>query len=65
MPYTLAFVVRKRLQIDAINELPKEKRPPEKIIWDGSSRDIDSWIDKAFKNKVGNITEISEDDIEE
>jgi hypothetical protein len=49
VPHTISFVIRKRQQIDSFNELPKEKRPPEDIIWDGTSEDIDEWLDKVFK----------------
>ena len=49
IPYTISFVIRKRQQIDGFNELPKEKRPPEKMIWDGTSDDIDEWLERVFK----------------
>ena len=35
-------------QIDNLNELPKEKRPPEDIIWEGTSDDLDEWLDKVL-----------------
>jgi len=44
-------VLRKRLQIDNLNELPKDKRPPDSIIWDGTSQDLDSWIERVFSTK--------------
>lgn len=31
--------------------MPKEKRPPELTIWDGTSEDIDGWIEKVYGNK--------------
>lgn len=52
MPFTISYVIRKRQQIDSFNELPKEQRPPEKIIWDGTSSDIDKWLDRVFKKKT-------------
>jgi len=51
LPYTISFVIRKRMQIDSINEIPKEKRPPELMLWDGDSEEIESWINKAFDGK--------------
>jgi hypothetical protein len=51
IPYTLSFIIRKRIQLDNLNELPKDKRPPERTIWEGSSKDIDDWIDKVFDKK--------------
>jgi hypothetical protein len=68
IPNTLSFVIRKRIQIDGFNELPKEKRPPELMIWDGSSKDIDDWLDRVFKrNQKPSDEKISVpiDDIEE
>ena len=50
LPYTISYCIRKRMQIDSFNELPKEKRPPERIIWDGSGKDIDEWFDKVFND---------------
>lgn len=39
------------MQIDSFAELPKEQRPPEKLVWDGTSSDIENWLDRVFKNK--------------
>ena len=35
-------------QIDNLNELPKDKRPPDYITWDGTSEDMDEWLDKVL-----------------
>lgn len=51
VPYTISYIIRKRQQIDSFNELPKEKRPPDNIIWDGTSEEIDEWLDKVFNRK--------------
>ncbi len=32
-------------------ELPKEKRPPEKILWDGTSEELEKWIDDVLDIK--------------
>lgn len=32
-------------------ELPKEKRPPDYIIWDGTPEEIDDWLDRVFDPK--------------
>ena len=66
IPHTISFVVRKRLQIDNLSELPKEKRPPELMIWDDTSDEIESWLDRVAKGKQetrANLT-ISTKDIE-
>ncbi|MHA1950300.1 MAG: hypothetical protein ACW99G_14750 [Candidatus Thorarchaeota archaeon] len=31
--------------------MPKDKRPPELTIWDGTAEDIDDWIDKVYGSK--------------
>lgn len=65
MPYTVSYVIRKRQQIDNLAELPKEKRPPDSILWDGTSEEIDKWLDNVMgKNQVPDIITITEDDIE-
>lgn len=53
IPYTISYVIRKRQQLDNLNELPRDKRPPEKLIWDGTSDDIDEWIERVFKTPGG------------
>ena len=54
VPYTYSYVIKKRIQIDSLNELPKEKRPPDSIIWDGTQEDIDDWLDRVFERKDKN-----------
>lgn len=51
LPYTISYVIRKLQQIDNLSELPKEKRPTDEIIWDGSSEELDEWLDKVLNNK--------------
>jgi len=51
LPWTISYVVRKRVQIDSYNELPKEKRPPDRLIWHGTPEDIEAWFNKVFKTK--------------
>lgn len=41
-------------QIDNLQELPKEKRPPDYIIWDGSPEEMDEWLDKVLDPKKKN-----------
>jgi hypothetical protein len=43
--------MRKRMQIDNLNELPKEKRPSDYMIWYGIAEDIDDWLEKVLDNK--------------
>ena len=66
IPYTLSFVIRKRMQIDNLNELPKEKRPPEMMIWEGSPEEIEDWLAKVLDSKKSkdSMLEIDPDEIE-
>ena len=65
LPYTISFVIKKRIQIDNLNELEKSKRPPEMMIWDGTGDEIEEWLDKVFDRKSDDTIElvISEADI--
>ena len=67
IPWTISYVIRKRAQIDSFNEIPKEKRPTDDIIWYGTQKDIDEWFKKVFKTKENPnevILNISDDEIE-
>jgi hypothetical protein len=58
LPYTIAFVIKKRIQLDNLNELEKSKRPPEMMIWDGTGDDIDNWLDRVFDRKSDDKIEL-------
>jgi hypothetical protein len=58
VPYTISYVIRKMQQLDNLNELPKEKRPTEDIIWDGTSEDLDEWLEKVLDPKKKAQTEV-------
>lgn len=51
LPYTISFIIRKRQQIDSLNELPSEKRPPESVIWDGTPEEMEEWLKEVFDSK--------------
>lgn len=70
LPWTISYVVRKRTQIDGLNELPKEKRPPDRILWWGSPEELEDWIDLMYDKKGKQssadefiLVDVSEDDI--
>ena len=46
LPYTVSYLIRKRIQIDSWMELPKEKRPP-KAIWD-NAEELEEWFDRIY-----------------
>jgi len=58
MPYTISFVIKKRLQIDNLNELPKDKRVPEYMIWDSSPEEIEEWLDRVMNRKPTDTSEL-------
>ena len=66
IPYTISYVIRKRTQIDNLSQLPKEKKPPELMIWDGTTEEIEEWLDRVYKIKEPQKAEImiSLDDVE-
>jgi hypothetical protein len=37
--------------VDNLNELEKEKRPPDEMLWNGTSEDLDEWLDAVFSKK--------------
>jgi len=51
LPWTMSFVARKRLQVDNLMELPKEKRPPDSILWWGTAEELEDWLDKVMGRK--------------
>ena len=61
----MSFAIRKLQQIDNFRELPKEKQPTDKMIWDGTSEELDKWFDDIFSGRTEKNSEfvIEEDDI--
>lgn len=64
IPHTISFVIRKRMQADNLNELPKDKRPPIKMIWEGSPEELDDFLEKVYGTKEKLTTDIVIDDVE-
>jgi hypothetical protein len=66
VPYTISYVVRKRLQIDNLNELSKEKRPTDEMIFEGTPEELDSWLDRVLSGKESKnlYLDIDDKDIE-
>ncbi len=42
------------MQVDSLNELAEEKRPPESFIWDSDSTNLDNWLDNLTSKGKGN-----------
>ena len=68
LPWTISYVIKKRAQIDSFNELPKDKRPPDDILWYGTPEELDKWFDKVLDRDYQDpekavILDISEDEI--
>jgi len=66
LPYTTSYVIRKRMQIDNLSELGKEKRPPDDMIWEGTPEEMESWLDRVLKGKEKKELEfiINEEDVD-
>jgi len=65
VPYTLSYVIRKRQQLDNLNELPADKRPPENIIWDGSAEEMERWLGRVFKTNATDGIIVDESELED
>lgn len=57
-------MIKKRQQIDNLMELPKEKRPDEFIIWEGTPDELEDWIDEVFSKKTQQTAELVIADVE-
>lgn len=55
LPFTISYVIRKRAQLDGFMELPKDKRPTERMIWDGKPEEIERWLDRVFDRKPNTL----------
>lgn len=64
IPYTISYVIRKMILIDSLNELPREKRPPYKLIFEGTSKELDEWIEGAMKGIKQDSVIINIDEVE-
>lgn len=63
LPHSISYVFRKRMQIDSLNKLPDDKRPPDTIIWWRPPEELTNWIDSTMKNTSGGLV-ISESEVE-
>lgn len=57
IPYTISFTIRKNIQVDALSELPKDKRPTDRMIWDGNPEELEDWLDRIYDSKRPNTIE--------
>ncbi|MGQ9642361.1 MAG: hypothetical protein ACUVT3_00720 [Ignavibacterium sp.] len=51
------------MQVDSLNSLPEDKRPPDTIIWWSPPEELNRWINSVIKNQSNGIT-ISESEVE-
>lgn len=58
LPYTISFIIRKRMQIDSFNELPEEKRPPDEMVWGNRQSELGKWLKDILSNKPKKVSEI-------
>jgi len=64
LPHTVSFVIRKRIQVDNLNQLPKEKRPTVKMMWEGTSEEIDEFLERVCGKDEPTTTDIIISEIE-
>jgi len=64
LPHTVSFVIRKRIQVDNLNQLPKEKRPTVKMMWEGTSEEIDEFLERVYGKDEPTTTDIIISEIE-
>lgn len=64
LPHTISFVIRKRIQVDNLNQLPKEKRPTVKMMWEGTSEEIDEFLERVYGKDEPTTTDIIISEIE-
>lgn len=66
-PYTVSFVIRRRMMIDGFYELAKDQRPP-KSLYDKPNA-LKEWFERIFDSKGSKQTEFefgaNDDEIEE
>jgi hypothetical protein len=56
-------VIRKRLQIDGLSELPRDKIPSDELIFNGSSDELNDWLDRViYKNEPVKFDLVFSDD---
>ena len=48
LPWIFSFIVKKRRQVDNLMEVPKDKRPPDYMIWWGTPEEMETWLDRMF-----------------
>ena len=64
IPHTISFVIRKKIQVDNFNELPKEKRPTVKMMWESSPEEIDRFLERVYGKNEDTTTDVLITDIE-
>lgn len=55
------------MQIDNLNELTKDKRPTDEMIFEGSNEELDRWLDRVLSGKEEQkevVLNISDEDME-
>ena len=45
-------------------ELPKEKRPPDEMIWDGTTEEMEDWLERVIKKNEPTVNTFVIDDVE-
>ena len=64
VPYTISYVIRQRAFLDSLNELPKDKRPPEKLVFDGTREELENWLEGVLSDKIQPTVTINLSEVE-
>jgi hypothetical protein len=68
LPYTLSYIIRKRMQYDNMMEIPKDKRPSqqrfEELIFNSTSDELEDYLDTLLDTKSSGGLSIAITDIE-
>lgn len=56
LPYTLSYVIRKRIQYDNLMELPSENRPSDELIFNSSGDELEEFLESVLHTKNSSNT---------
>ena len=62
-PYTVGYVIKRRMLIDSFLELPKEKQPPKSII--DKPSELEEWFDRVYDTDKQTEFNIPIDEVED
>lgn len=64
VPYTISYVIRQRALLDNLSELPKDKRPSDKLVFDGTREELEKWLEDVLSDKIQPTVTINLNEVE-